>query len=341
MNSEKVRSQEDYFDLSNVYVFLYKYRLALFVVMFLGGLVSLIVSMSIQEKYKSLAVIYPANTSSVSKALVGPGYGGRSDIMEFGEEEKSEQLLEILNSDNVKNILIDEFDLMNHYDISKESTSPNYDLNEILETNISFKRNKNMALEIKVLDHSPDTAAKIVKALLLAVDEVIYSIQNKRAIQGLSIVKASYLALSKEVNEMEDSLAFIMGKGVLHIKSQSKVYGAAYAKAISQGNKKAEMALKEKLDLLSEYGAKSISLRKTLTNERRRLSVLKGKYTEAKIDAKSRLQNYFVITAPFAAEKKSYPVRWLIVVMGVLGAFLTGMAAIAFYEQFQKLKTQL
>ncbi len=341
MNSDKERLQEDYFDLSNVYVFLYKYKLHLSIVLVISGLVSALVSVCIQEKYKSVAIIYPASTSSVAKALVAPGWGGKSDIMEFGEEENSEQLLEILSSANVKNIIIDQFNLMHHYGVSTESASPNYDLNEIIETNISFKRNKNMAIEIKVLDHSSDTAAKIAKALLVAVDEVIYSIKNERAMQGLGIVKNSYLALSKEIKEMEDSLAFIMGKGVLHVKSQSEVYGDAYAKAISQGNKKAEEALKLKLDLLSKYGAQSISLRNSLENEKHRLSVLKGKYQESKIDAESKLQNYFVITAPFAAEKKSYPVRWLIVVMGVFGALFTGVATIALYEKFQKMKTQI
>jgi|TARA_B110000261_G_scaffold161735_1_gene203745 capsule polysaccharide export protein KpsE/RkpR len=341
MNSEKERLQEDYFDLSNIYVLLYKYKLHLFIVLVISGLVSALVSLSIQEKYKSVAIIYPASTSSAAKALVGAGWGGNYDIMKFGENEKSEQLLEVLNSANLKNIIINQFNLMDHYDLSTESASPKYDLNEIIETNISFKRNKNMAIEIKVLDHSPDTAAKIAKALLVALDEVIYSIKNERAMQGLNIVKNSYLALSKEIKEMEDSLSFIMGKGVLHVQSQSEVYGDAYARAISQGDKRAEEALKLQLDLLSKYGAQSISLSNSLGNEKHRLSVLKGKYEESKIDAESRLQNYFVITAPFAAEKKSYPVRWLIIVMGVLGALFTGVATIALYEKFQKIKIKI
>lgn len=342
MNSDKERLREDYFDSSNLYVFLYKYKVQIFIIVVLSGLVSSLVSLSIQEKYKSVAVIYPSNTSSVAKALISSKFGGKTDIMEFGKEEKSEQLLEILNSDKVKKRIIEQFDLMKHYDITAEdSETPNYDLNEIFEENISFSQNKNMAVEISVLDHSPDTAAKIAEALLVAVDDVMNSIQKERAIQGFNIVKESYLSLSKEVNEMEDSLAFIMGKGVLDVNSQSEVYGDAYAVAISKGNKAAEKALGEKLELLSKYGAQNISLRVALGNERQRLSALKGKYEEAKIDAESRLQNFFTITSPFAAEKKSYPVRWLIVVMSVLGALFTGGITIVLYEQFQKLRTQL
>ena len=68
---------------------------------------------------------------------------------------------------------------------------------------------------------------------------------------------------------------------------------------------------------------------------------MKGKYEEAKVDAEARIQNFFIVTNPFAAEKKSYPIRWLIVVVSVFGALLTGFITIFFYEQAQKVKAQL
>lgn len=342
MESGKESIENEYFDSSSLYVFLYKYKIQIFVIVVLSALVSALVSLNIKEKYKSVAVIYPSNTSSVAKALISPKFGGKTDIMEFGEEEKAEQLLEILNSDKVKRQIIEEFNLMSHYQINLEETeTPNYDLHEIFEENISFKRNKNMAVEIAVLDHSADTAAKIATSLLRVLDDVTNQIQKERAIQGFEIVKTAYLNLSNEVKSMEDSLAFIMGKGVLDVKSQSEVYGDAYAQAISTGNKKAEEALAKKMDLLSKYGAQNISLTNAIENERLRLSELKGKYEEAKVDAESRIQNYFVVTSPYAAEKKSYPVRWLIVVISVIAALFTGIITIVLYEQFQKLRTQL
>jgi len=343
MDTENRKLDEDYFDSSSLYVFLYKYKFQIALIILFSGLISSIVSVTIQEKYKSYAVIYPSSTSSVAKALVSSSrFGGKSDIMEFGDEEKSEHILEILNSDKVKNKIIQQFNLMSHYGIDDDNSStPNFDLNESYDDNVTFERNRNMAVVITVLDHSPDTASKITTALLVALDDVMNEIQKERAIQGFNIVKTAYLNLSKEVSEMEDSLSFIMGKGVLDVNSQSEVYGDAYAQAISKGNKTAEKALGAKLALLSKYGAKNISLRNALLNERKRLSELKGKYEEAKIDAESRLQNYFRITNPFAAEKKAYPIRWLIVVMSVLGALFTGVITIVLYEQFQKLKTQL
>lgn len=333
---------EGYFDSSNLYVFLYKYKLHLAVLFILSAIISAVVSLNIQEKYKSVAVIYPSNTSSVAKALISARFGGKTDIMEFGEEEKSEQLLEILNSDKVKSKVVESFNLMAHYNINpEESETPNHDLYEMFDENISFKQNKNMAVEIIVLDHSADTASLIAKSIMKILDDVVNEIQKERAKQGFAVVKKAYGSLASEIRSMEDSLGYIMSKGVLDIKSQSEVYGDAYAQAVAKGNSKAVKALEEKLAVLSKYGAKYMSLRERLENERLRLSVLKGKYDESKVDAEARIQNFFVVTNPYAAEKKSYPIRWLIVAVSVLGALLSGVISIFFYEQAQKVKAQL
>jgi uncharacterized protein involved in exopolysaccharide biosynthesis len=325
-----------------MYVFLYRYKAHLGVLILLSAIVSSVVSLNIREKYKSVAVIYPSNTRSVAKALISNRFGGKADILEFGEEEKSEQLLEILNSDKVKSRVISKFELLKHYDINpKETKTPNHDLYEIFDENISFKQNKNMAVEVIVLDHSPDTASLIAKSILKILDDVVNDIQKERAIQGFEVVKKTYYGLFNDIRIMEDSLAFIMSKGVLDINSQSEVYTDAYAKAVAERNTSAAQALEEKLAVLSKYGSQFMSLRGRLDNDRLRLSKLKGKFDEAKVDAESRIQNYFTVTSPFPAEKKSYPVRWLIVTLSIVGTVLTGIISIFFYEQAQKLKANL
>lgn len=342
MTEEQNKLNEAYFDSSNLYVFLYKYKMPLVVLFILSSVISAIASLTIQEKFKSTAIIYPSNTSSVAKALINTSFGGHRDIMEYGDEEKSEHLLEILNSDKVRSQIVKEFNLMSHYDINTEdSETPNHDLNEVFEDNFSFKQNKNMAVEIVVLDHSADTAALLANAVLKTLDDVVNNINNERAVPGLKVVKQKYEELKKEIELLEDSLKFIMKKGVLNIESQSVAYGEAHAKAIASGNNSAAAALQEKLDVLTNYGSSFLGLNTRLDLERGRLSDLKGRYEEAKVDAESKIQNFFVVTNPFAAEKKSYPIRWLIVLVSVMGAMLTGILSIFFYEQSQKVKAQL
>ena len=56
MSKEINTQDEGYFDSSNMYVFLYKYKLHLLLIIILTSIVSAIISLNIQEKYKSVAI---------------------------------------------------------------------------------------------------------------------------------------------------------------------------------------------------------------------------------------------------------------------------------------------
>ena len=334
--------EKDYFDSSNLIVFLYKYKKTIAVITLSAAIISGIISLIIPNKFQSVVVVYPSNTNSIAKALINTGMGNQSDIMEFGEEEKTEQMLEILNSELVKKVIIEEFNLLHHYGIEQSSTKTPYtDLIKKYKQNINFQRNINMAIEIEVLDENADTASLIANRIISVADDVMNSIQKERTGQGFEIVKRRYNEKVLEIQLLEDSLEHIMKLGVLDIRSQSEVYSDAHAQAISKGNQSAVKALQSKIDVLSKYGSQFLSLNENLENERMKLSDLKAKYDEARIDAEERIQNFFIVTKAFPAEKKTYPIRWLIVCLSTLGSLMMGILALIVFEQMQKVKFQI
>src|SRR5574338_1376577 len=74
----------------------------------------------IEPKYKSTVILFPSATNSISKAILEDSYSEKQDILAFGEEEQAEQMLQILNSDEIREAIIKKFDLFTHYKI--EST---------------------------------------------------------------------------------------------------------------------------------------------------------------------------------------------------------------------------
>ncbi len=74
-----------------------------------------------------------------------------------------------------------------------------------------------------------------------------------------------------------------------------------------------------------------------LEYEKEQLSHLRAKYQEAKVDAEQTLPHKFVVNNAYKAEKKSYPVRWLIVVVSTISAFLLSILVIVALENFKKL----
>ena len=108
--------------------------------------------------------------------------------------------------------------------------------------------------------------------------------------------------------------------------------------AIREDKPKAIDAIQEKLDVLSKYGGAYVSIRDNFEWDRKQLSYLKAKYSEAKIDAEKSLEHKFVVNNAHPAEKKSYPIRWLIVVTSTLGAFLLSIFLIITFQSLKSLR---
>lgn len=332
--------ENSFFNNRSLLVFLYKYKRFFILSAILSFVLSLMVSYLIEDKYQSTAVIFPTNSSSI-RSLLDLNSASRS-IVDFGEEEKSEQLLEVLHSERIKNKIITDFDLLHHYKINqKQSITPIYDLHKKFNANFSFKKNKNMAVEIEVLDHNPDTSALMAKAVLKALDEVMDEIHKKRALQGFKIVVNKYDKLQKEVLETQDSLQKIMALGILDVSAQTESYTNAYTEALAKNNTKLATEMQDKLNFLAKNANKFKNLRVRLEYDTERLAELKTLYEKAQTDAEEAMDNFFTVTNPYPAEKKSYPIRWLIVVLSVLGTFIVGLLSLIVFEEIQKVRANM
>ena len=82
---------------------------------------------------------------------------------------------------------------------------------------------------------------------------------------------------------------------------------------------------------------KYISLREQLVNENKRLSDLKTKLVEARVNANQNLPRKFIVTNAYPAEKKSYPVRWLICAVSTISAFVFAVLLMLFIERYKGL----
>jgi len=295
-------------------------------------------SFFITPKYKSTVIMFPTSTNSVSKALMADNYGATQDILQFGAEEQSEQLLQILNSNKIRARIIEKYNLLEHYNISSKSKFKNTKLFKKYENNIRFRRTEFMAVEIEVLDKDPQMAADIANDIAALLDSTKNTMQRERAIQGLKIVEAEYLKLKNEILKMEDSLKELRKLGINDYETQAEAYNTQHAIALSHNNASGAKAIEEKLKILSEYGSSYVSIRDALEFDKKQLSVLKTKYEEAKVDAEQELPGKFVVNSAFKAEQKSYPIRWLIILVSTLSSMLLGVVSILVFDYLNRRK---
>jgi len=323
--ADEIKRSED-FDSSNLVIFLYKWRKPLFIVMLIALVASWFFSLPwfITPKYKSTVILYPAGSGSVSQALLGEKGGKNESLTAFGEDEQAEQLLQILNSNKIRDKVIRKFNLMQHYGIDSTSRYKFSKLFKEYENNISFRRTEYMAVQISVYDEDPQMAADIANTVASLLDSAKNDMQRQRSVAGYKVVEAEYKSLQAEVNTIVDSLVKIGSLGVYDVDYQSQALNQQLAISIMNGNKAAQVGLQKKLDVLGRYGGIYMSLKNALEFKTEQLTLLQAKYKEAKVDAEENLPQKFIVSDAFKAERKSYPIRWLIISVTTLAAlFLT------------------
>ena len=330
----EIKRNED-FDSTNLVIFLYKWRKPLFVVILIAALGSWFFSCSwfITPKYRSTVILYPASTSSVSKALLSDQSAKGQDLMAFGEDEQAEQLLQILNSNKIRDRIIQKFDLMAHYGIDSTSSYKNENLFRKYEQNITFRRTEYMAVEISVMDRDPQMAANIANKIADLLDSTKNEMQRRRAYSGYKIVEAEYNSLKMEVDKIADSLVSIGKLGVNDVEYQSQALNTQMAIATMNNNKAAMTALQRRLDVLGKYGGLYMSLKNALEFKTHQLTLLQAKLKEAKVDAEEDLPQKFIVNNAYKAERKSYPIRWLVVVVSTFSAFFLAVIVIIMAEK--------
>ncbi len=303
-------------------VFAWDKRVILIIVSVAVAVLSAILSFRITELYKSSVVLFPASSTSVSKALLSDQYAGRQALLEFGEEEQAEQLLQVLNSDQIRNRIIQKYDLMDHYDIDPDYKYRHTLLNNKYSQYITFKRTKFMSIIIEVLDKDPVTAANIANDIAMLIDSTMNTIQHERVMLAYRTVENEYLELQHQIKDLEDSLNVLRNLGIYEYESQSEVMNDAYATAISENNVRAQKILEDQLKLLAKYGGAYVSIRDFLKYEKENLSELKAKYAEAKVEAEQVLPHKYIVNNAFPAERKSYPKKSIIVLESTFFAFI-------------------
>ena len=331
-----MKKEESSFDSFDFFSFLWKYRKPVIIVTVAGMILSVVVSLLIKPRFAAEVVLYPTASSSVSKTLISTQWTGNRDILAFGEEEETERLLQILQSDKIRNHLVKKFDLYNHYKIKPTAKYRKTLLDNKLKKNIRFRKTEYMAVKIRVMDTDPEIAAQIANETAVLLDSTIAALQREKAQKAFVLVQKEYQTLEKEVEQIKDSLLFLGRLGVYDLSAQGMGISEAYAEAVRRNDQTAMKKLQEQMKILGLYGGKFRALRQRLTYLVERVSNLRIKYSEAKIDAEQNLPNIYIINTAEVPDKKAAPKRSLIVMAGTLSAFLFAVVLLMILEAFRR-----
>ena len=83
--------------------------------------------------------MFPASNASVSKNLISDNFIGDQGIYEIGTDVEAEQLMQVLNSEEIRTRIINKYNLIEHYKISPDSKFPQSRLRAKFKKNIRFQ----------------------------------------------------------------------------------------------------------------------------------------------------------------------------------------------------------
>ena len=310
----------NFFDNQNILEIIWKWKKHLIVVGILAIVVSVIFSspMFIQPKFKSTARIYPS-----------------FNIYTFSDESESEQMLEFINSQDIKFRVIDAFNLSEVYKISKND--PMYQTYILAEfnDNVSFKKTEYETIEIRVLDADPKRACAMCDSIISFLDEKIRSVHRVKYQEVADISTRDLKKLDHELDSIKSKMDVLRKDyKILDYESQAKevTRGMVNVLAEQKKNTAGGKELQEWMKNLSEKGGEYELLanqQKTCLIQRDSIKIIHDQSVSnahKKINYGQRVQN------PVPADKKSYPVRWLIILTSTFAAVFTALLVILVLE---------
>jgi len=320
--AKETQSNNNYdFSSTDLLIYIWEKKIPLLLISFIAAVASIIISFTIIPKFKSTVVLFPTTNTSISKTLLEDYYSGRKTLYEIGEEEQSEQLMQILSSEEIRDRIIEKYNLMEHYGIEEDAAFPLTQLFAEYESNVSFELTQYLSIVIEVMDTDPQFAADIANDIAKLVDTVYNKIINERAMEAYLLIKTEYKDINEEVTFLRDSLSKIQSLGILHYESQAERYHEALGVAINEGNRSAQRILEEKLEVLSKYGSNYIIIRDRLSRQENYLQVIRQNYEEVKLEVNQTMPHTLIVDDAVVAEKKAYPKKSIIVFFSTFATF--------------------
>ena len=224
-----------------------------------------------------------------SHAVVYP-----SNISSYSEESETEQYMQWVMSQQVMDSIIEQYNLYDHYGIYRNDPhSLSYMISEYGKM-VKFEQNVYDAVVISVTDKDPVLACNMVNSIINVTDYVIRTAQQakfKEVIPNASIGV-------RMVNHYVDSLKNVM--------EATKEYG----------NLKG-------VDVLGDPDYMSSLLSISALGDVR--SKVVNNYVQSVRDASRNFTYANVVSKPFVADEKSYPVRWIIVLVSGFSLLFFGI----------------
>lgn len=310
---------ENFFNNERIFKSLWRWKIHIAIAVLAAIVFSTIISSSLfmKPKFKSSGRLYPVN------------------FQVYSEESESEQMLENIRSVDIKFRLIDAFNLDKVYNISKSDPLYKTYILDKLNENVSFKKTEFETIEIKVLDENPQRASDMVDSLIVYFNQLL---QHQHALKYLEVAEITERDLKLKNAEI-DSVSSLLSQlsaqyNILDYDAQVEAATTGLMEASARGGD--ARPAKEMLQNLQGKGLEFSRLHTQLKEFQRVADSIKVQHDWGLSHGTKKITYSIIVEKPFPADKKSFPVRWLIVMLSTLATFMASVVTILLIDYFRE-----
>ena len=310
---------ESYFSNIHMMKIFLKWKWHLIAIAVIAALLAAVFSSSIfmKPRFKSYALVYPSN------------------IAPYSDESESEQMLQWLQSQDVRDSVMKKFDLPKHYGIDSSEKYFRSTMEYMYKKNVQIRKTQYESIEIIVTDRDPVIAKDIVLSIINFCNAKIRSIHRGKYSEVVNSMGKALKEKRAQLDSVESELTDLrINYELFDYESQAREITRGYLRTVD-GSNSTSINTKDVLRLKENFEEKSGQMAILI---QRRHDILRlyadfeQEYDRAVYDAEKHFTFTNVVTPPEVADKKSYPVRWLIMLYAVAASLFFSVVVISVIE---------
>lgn len=300
---------------TSVLNFLYRYRKTLFFSFITGAVLGATITFFIPKKYVSTAIVYPYSSHTKNDIVGNP---------QFGYEVETEQLMQLLESQGMRDRTIKEFKLYNYYGIDTNRPAWRSELTLEYIEDITFFRSRYLSVVISARTRDPKLSAKIANYQLEEINNYRQQIFDRNRKNELMSSKGLLDSVTVLLNNLKDS--------IYSIKTDKSELLYAFLENLDNENYDAAGFVDDpRLEqLVDKY-----------VYESRRRDVLRGDYDKKKEQYDAPLPSVYTIDKAEPNYKKVSPSYVLNTLFGAFILMIVSMTIVLVRNKWKSLSNEL
>jgi uncharacterized protein involved in exopolysaccharide biosynthesis len=318
-------------DENKVSVVLYKnWKFILFSTLFIG-VTALVVSFFIPKKYQAYATLYPPNSNTLEAVLAKP---------EFGYELQADRMIQLFDSEKVRDAVVEKFDLINYYELDTTKIGWRHSLNKNYSKDIDYSRTKYLSVVILVTTKDPKLSADIANFLIDLIDQV----RKELFIGNMTLAQKRYENQFEEKTKITDSLLSLIyshsSSKARDMEKDSPIFKLRNAQILEE-RKKGTLSSADNGILsipLENQNAKVDKIINEFYFQNQSLNETKQKLKNVNDKISTPMPNSYVISRAEVNDQKVSPSIFLNVILGLGIGLLIGVILTLFRAKIRAIK---